>query len=125
MVDHAPKDRLKDFLEGLRSLSQFYGCDRIDVHTRGSTGDTPLKVAVVRQDVDAIRDLLAVGADPNVPGEDDYTPLHHAAGGESQEIVRLLLEHGASTSRVDIYGHTPLHYADDKSIYALLTGKNA
>ncbi len=121
--------RLKDFLEGLRVLSQFSDCAVVDVNTRGCGGDTPLKVAVVREDVSAVTDLLLAGADPNVPGEDDYTPLHHAtAAGSSAEIVRLLLAYGATTSSVDIYGHTPIDYARmraNKEIFALLTPRSA
>jgi hypothetical protein len=41
------KIRLKSFLEGLKDLFQFKDCDKIGLNTRGSTGDTPVKVAVV------------------------------------------------------------------------------
>lgn len=114
--------RLKEFLEELRQNQfQFLKCPQGDVNTRGCTGDAPLKIAVVRQDLLIVRDLLAAGADPNIQGEDDCTPLHHAAVRESKEIVRLLLAHGASTSIRDFQGSTPVDYAvASKSIRELL-----
>ena len=62
--------------------------------TRGFSGETPLKIAVVQQDEAIVRALLAVGSDPNAQGEDDYTPLHHAVSNDSLEIVLALLKAG-------------------------------
>ena len=112
MLDEAASARLAAFFAELRDhMVAFEDCATVDALTRGFQGETPLKIAVVRQDAQLVRDVLEAGADPNAKGEDDYTPLHHAAGRESIEIVRLLLEHGASTNVADIYGHTPTDYA--------------
>ena len=116
MITSTAQSRLASFFSEISGLASFMNCDHVDVHTRGFQGETPLKIAVLRQDLQLVRDLLDAGADPNLPGEDDYTPLHHAAGAESAEICRLLLEHGASASLVDIYGHRPIDYATKQNL---------
>ena len=123
MNDAAATARLTDFFAEIKDLAQFMDCDEVGVHTRGFQGETPLKIAVVRQNLRLVKDLLAAGANPSLPGEDDYTPLHHAAGGEDPDIVNLLLHYGASPSLLDMYGHTPVDYAND--ITRPLLTKNA
>jgi ankyrin repeat protein len=112
MPNDAAKARLTEFLADLREDQfQFQTCDEVGINTRGCTGDAPLKIAVVRDDVQIVTDLLDAGADPNIPGEDDCTPLHHAASHGRCSIIRLLLAHGASTSVKDTFGHTPADIA--------------
>ena len=111
MDEPVVKKSLSDFLEGLRQLSQFQDCQMIGVNTRGSNGDTPLKVAVVREDLATAQNLLNAGADPNIVGEDACTPLHHAVGAGNMEIIRLLLARGASVEAREYMGKTPIDYA--------------
>ena len=55
--------------------------------------------AVVHNDVQKVKDLLAQGADPNSswqnPGGEVWTALHIAARNDSAEIAALLLDKGA------------------------------
>lgn len=111
MIDTAATTRLAEFFAEIKDLAQFMDCDEVNVHTRGFEGETPLKIAVVRDDVRIVTDLLDAGADPNLPGEDDYTPVHHAASHGHLEIIGLLLSHGALTTLVDIDGRTPADIA--------------
>lgn len=115
MIDELAKKRLAEFFHEIHDHPSFMDCKTIGVQTRGFQCETPLKIAVVRQNIRIVTDLLDAGANPNLPGEDACTTLHHAAGLESCEIVRLLLVHGASITAVDIYGNTPVDYARDSN----------
>jgi ankyrin repeat protein len=91
------------------------------------SGSTPFLRAAVGGDVEAMRLLLAYGADPNIPTTDNTTPLMVAAGlGWAQgfnhehsesitvEAVKLLLALGADVNAVRNDGATALHGAAHK-----------
>jgi len=62
-------------------------------------GGDALRLASQRADVQAVRWLLAKGADPNARGQEwdslNVTPLHMAAGCGAADVVRALLDAGA------------------------------
>lgn len=47
----------------------------------------------------AVRTLLELGADPNIPNGNGRTPLQTASRGHFTEIVDLLVRHGARHER--------------------------
>jgi len=84
--------------------------------------------AVLLDDLNAVRRLVAEGVDVNQGIGDGFTPLHAAASSESEhalEIVKILLAHGADVNAkvrddapADMWavfgeGCTPLQYAVD------------
>jgi ankyrin repeat protein/uncharacterized glyoxalase superfamily protein PhnB len=69
---------------------------------------TPLHTAAQAGDLDAVRGLLAGGADPNArEAGDNTTPLHWAAAAKQVEIARALLDAGA-----DVHGFGDVHALD-------------
>ena len=81
-------------------------------HAAALTGDSPVADAAMRDDVAAVRALLAEGADVNAPRGDGMTGLHWAALNGNAEIAGLLMGAGADLEAVTrIGGHTPLHVA--------------
>ena len=91
-------------------------------------GFTPLHLAAFFGGVDAVRVLLARGADVDARAQNDTiapdaTPLHCAAAARHVEIARLLLDAGADPNARQRSGHTALDAAEangDEELAALL-----
>ena len=92
-------------------------------------GGTPFLLASRTADVDLMRLLAELGADPLLPNEDKTTPLMVAAGvgtsspgedpGTEQEVlaaVKLALELGGGLNAVDNNGETAMHGAAYKHV---------
>jgi uncharacterized protein len=92
-----------------------------------SIGATPLLLACRTADLQLMRLLLELGADPKIPNEDGTTPLLAAAGvgtnspieepgtePEVLEAVKLVLSLGADINTVDKNGDTAMHGAAHK-----------
>src|SRR6266571_3260511 len=80
---------------------------------RSGDGFTALHLAAFFGQDDAVRLLLARGADPDAPGTGwmTGTPLNSAASAGHAATVDLLLEAGADPDAVQRGGWTPLHSA--------------
>jgi len=96
--------------------------------TKSSDLDALLCRAAFMCDFVQVRELLAQGANPNIPDDDMRTPLHQAVLGNSVGLVGLLIEAGANVNAKDTQGFTPLHYAAQEylpEITRILIGKGA
>jgi ankyrin repeat protein len=68
-------------------------------------------LAAASGDVEAVKRLLAQGANFNFRDKHGETPLHRAAKFGGLETARLLITSGADVNAATMYGHTPLHDA--------------
>ena len=90
-----------------------------DLSARGGDGFTPLHLAAFFGGAEAVRAILARGADPDADADNPpgVRPLHSAAAVGDIESVRALLEAGADPNVEQKSGHTPLdaalHNADE------------
>ncbi|MCL2734832.1 MAG: HEAT repeat domain-containing protein [Actinomycetia bacterium] len=75
--------------------------------------DGALAAAVTGRDVDAVKDRLAEGADPNTPGPDGLPLLCTAVAGFDHDTVLALTEGGADAGAALPDGTTPLVRAVD------------
>lgn len=103
--------KLGSLLESYSDLPEFVEVTLIDVNQRGNFGNTPLHVAAVQGDVDAIELLLSAGADPNALGELGNTPLHDAVISEKLDVIAVLLRAGADPGKRNDDGRTPREVA--------------
>ena len=78
---------------------------------RDDEGNAPLHLAAHNGNTEAVRTLLALGAQVDQPDDDGDTPLHLAALNGHVEAMALLLNAGAQVDRPDDDGDTPLHLA--------------
>jgi uncharacterized protein len=97
-------------------------------------GGTPFFLAARTADVDMMRLLVSLGADPLLPNEDQTTPLMAAAGAgthspgedpgteaEALEAVTLALALGNDVNAVDKNGNTAMHGAAYKQLPSVVT----
>jgi len=95
----------------IRLLIRF-GVDVAQTDANNGDGHTALYVACRWDNVEAARQLLRSGANPNKGNEAKrWTPLHLAAMRGHAEIVEELLLAGAAVNRANDIGATPLHLA--------------
>ncbi|KAL3663012.1 hypothetical protein V7S43_011954 [Phytophthora oleae] len=99
---------IKNFRQVAISLIRS-GQVQINAATRDG-GWTPLHLAVITEEVEVIKELLAAGAMLDAVDADGQTPLLQACLGGQLKLVRLLLNAGANPSHQNKQAHSPLHY---------------
>lgn len=97
---------------------------RVNVDARNAQDESPLMMAAIKGNVEAVKALIARDADVNKTG---WTPLHYAASAGSPQhavIIALLLENHAYIDAASPNGTTPLmmaaHYGSAGAVQLLL-----
>jgi len=87
------------------TIERLAATSRAARESRDGRGRTPLHVATFARQREAVKALLAAGADPGALEDDRYDAVTIAAVADDEQTLRLLLAHGASaklvTSRYD------------------------
>jgi hypothetical protein len=78
----------------------------------GRLGPPPFREASNRDPLDAVKVLLAAGANPNTKAPDQSTPLHQAVQARQVEIIRALVAAGAKLDATNKDNLTPLLLAE-------------
>jgi ankyrin repeat protein len=106
----------------------------------GTVGTTPFWRAAASNDLAAMKMLVAYGADPLIPSNEDVTPMMAASGigwsagttknvpGSWLPVIEYCLEFGGDVNDSDVFGYTPLHgasYRGDNEVVKFLVAKGA
>ena len=107
-----------------KAFNALLAARRVNVEARNAQDESPLMMAAIKGNIDAVRALLARDADVNKTG---WAPLHYAASAGSPQhtrIIALLLENHAYIDAASPNGTTPLmmaaHYGSTDSVQLLL-----
>jgi quinoprotein dehydrogenase-associated probable ABC transporter substrate-binding protein len=95
---------------------------------QGANPDDEVNNAIVADDVDRVRYLLAHGAHANSRDGDGYTPLISAIRSGVVGVARYLVEHEADANLTDRSGWTPLMWAtwgDNPALVSMLLAHGA
>ncbi|KAG8389409.1 hypothetical protein BUALT_Bualt02G0226200 [Buddleja alternifolia] len=92
------------------------GYVNLDLDSVNSHGQTPLHLAAINGQVEALQFLISVGSEVDVTDIDGYTPLHYAAQEGHFEAVEFLLNHS-------VFGKYALT-KDGKTAFALAVENN-
>ena len=94
-----------------KAVAALLASRRLNVEARNAKDESPLMMAAIKGDVEAVKALIARDADVNKTG---WTPLHYAASAGSPQhavIISLLLENHAYIDAASPNGTTPLMMA--------------
>jgi ankyrin repeat protein len=107
--------------ESVKTAKVLMDAKGVQIDIRNKVGETPLMMAALKAEVDAVTALLAHGAAVQKEG---WSPLHYAATGGSAAIVKMLLDRGATLEARSPNGSTPLmmaaRYGNEEAVDALL-----
>lgn len=92
------------------------GKGEVDINAVNNDGETPLFVAVSRDNIYVSELLLNAGALPDKSTNEGFAPIHAAALNSNERMVELLIKHGADINCRDIDGETALIIAAGKGM---------
>ena len=88
--------RLEKYLKAINEdLTSWEDVDFTDINATNFEGENALHLAVHREDIEIIKELVNLGINLNARGDEGHTPLHEAAFNGNLEIVKILVENGA------------------------------
>lgn len=83
-----------------------------DINTQNPENEqSPLMNAILQGKIEAVKYLLAAGADTSLAEQDGYTPMHGAGFQGRAEIVKLLVNAGLDPNDKHSDGFTPIQRA--------------
>ena len=82
-----------------------------DINARNQDKESPIHIAVQKQNKEIISILLKLGADINARNRDKESPIHIAVQKQNKEIISILLKLGADINAEDYMKRTPLLFA--------------
>lgn len=73
-----------------------------------------LHAAVAGRNMEIVRAVLSVGANPNAPQQAGFRPIHEAGANANRELAELLIANGADPSLTNDAGQSAIDLAREK-----------
>ena len=87
-----------------------------DINKQNENGYTPVYCSILSENIDALNELLAIGANPNIPNFLNETPLYLSVEKNNLDSLIILLKYNADCNIQTKKGNTPLHLAIQKNL---------
>ena len=90
-------------------------CNNIsEINNQNENGYTPIYLTILSNNIQALKELLTLGADLNIPNNLNETPLYLSVKINNFDAFLILLKYNADCNIQNIKGDTPLHLAIHK-----------
>ena len=97
------------------SSNAYIFCKNIkEINKQNKRGYTPIYSSILSNNILSLKELLALGANPNIPNKLGETPLFLSIYNNNYDIFLLLLKYNADCNIVSKTGDSPLHLAVEK-----------
>ena len=99
------------------SSQAFKFCENLEkINDQNKNGYTPIYCSILSENINALNELLALGADPNIPNFLNETPLYLSVDKNDLDSLIILLKYNADSNIQTEKGNTPLHLAIQKNL---------
>ena len=90
-------------------------CNNIsEINNQNENGYTPIYLTILSNNIQALKELLTLGADLNIPNNLNETPLYLSVKINNFDALLILLKYNADCNIQNIKGDIPLHLAMQK-----------
>ena len=89
--------------------------NKSELNLQNENGWTPIYRALTANNLNALTELLNMGADPNIGNNLKETPLYHCVETDNLDGLMILLNYNANCDIQKSNGMTPLHLATKKN----------
>ena len=108
-TNHNPSEPKKDNLISQNSPAYTF-CKSLDeLNNKNESGWTPIYKSIMSNNKLALKELIKLGANPNIPNNLGETPLYLSIENDNYDLFKFLLENGANPDTQKRNGDTPLH----------------
>ena len=92
-----------------------------EINSQNENGWTPIYQSILSNDLEALYDLLKLGANPDIPNNIGETPLYLAVDTNNYDSLIILLQYNANCNLSKNNGNTPLHLATKKNLTSFMS----
>ena len=86
-----------------------------EINAQNENGWTPIYRAIIANNLEALYELLKIGANPDIPNNLGETPLYLSVDINNYDALIILLQYKADCNLAKKNGNTPLHIATKRN----------